>query len=52
MSLECEISEPHERMLEELREVHGEEIDAHLRTIVEAEIHESYQQMRGSPGPE
>jgi len=46
MSLEVELSEPHEQMLEDLREQHGGEIDVHLRQIVEAEIHESYQQLR------
>jgi hypothetical protein len=33
-------------MLEELREVHGQEIDDHLREQVETVIHESYQQYR------
>jgi len=46
MSLEIVLSEPHEQMLEDLRQQHGGEIDVHLRQIVEAEIHESYQQLR------
>ena len=44
--MEVSIAEPHEQMLEELRAAHGEEIDDHLRQVVEAEIHESYQQLR------
>jgi len=46
MSLELDLSDPHEQMLEDLRQQHGGEIDVHLRQIVEAEIHESYQQLR------
>ena len=46
MSLEIDLSGPHEEMLEQLREEHGEAIDEHLRQRVEAEIHESYQQSR------
>jgi len=44
--MEVDISEFHEGMLTQLRETHGEEIDTHLRERVEAEIHESYQQLR------
>jgi len=46
MSLEIALSEPHEQMLEALRAEHGGVIDEHLRQRVEAEIHESYQQLR------
>jgi hypothetical protein len=46
MSLEIDISEPHESMMAELQSAHGEEFDDHLRRVVEAEIHESYQQLR------
>jgi len=46
MSLEIDLSDPHEKMLETLREEHGEGIDNHLRQRVEAEIHESFQQSR------
>jgi hypothetical protein len=46
MSLEIDLSEPHEKMLERLREEHGEGIDEHFRQRVEAEIHESFQQLR------
>jgi len=46
MSLEIDLSDPHERMLEQLREEHGEGINEHLRQRVEAEIHESFQQLR------
>jgi len=46
MSLELELSEPHKQMLEALREEHGGGIDEHLRSRIEAEIHESYQQLR------
>ncbi len=46
MSLNVNLSEPHEQMLEVLRAEHGEAIDEHLRQRVEAEIHESYQQLR------
>ncbi len=46
MSLEIALSEPHETMFKALREEHGEVIDEHLRQQVEAEIHESYQQLR------
>lgn len=44
--MEIDISEFHEGMLAELREQHGGEIDQHLRERVEAEIHESFRQMR------
>lgn len=40
------LSDPHESMLEALRDEHGEEIDEYLRGRLEAEIHESYQQLR------
>ena len=46
MSLEIDVSEPHEQMLERLREEHGDAIDEYLRKRVEAEIHESFQQLR------
>jgi len=48
MSLEVALSDPHEQMLESLREEHGAGIDEYLRQRVEAEIHESYQQLRQS----
>jgi len=48
MSLEIDLSDPHKQMLEMLREEHGEGIDEHLRQRVEAEVHESYQQLRDS----
>jgi len=44
--IEVELSEPHKRMLEQLRQKHGGGIDEHLRSRVEAEIHESFQQLR------
>jgi hypothetical protein len=47
MSLELDLSDPHERMLEQLRAEHDDGIDEHLRGRVEAEIHESFQQLRG-----
>jgi DNA-binding GntR family transcriptional regulator len=47
MSLDIPLSGPHEQMLEALRAEHGDAIDEHLRQRVEAEIHESYQQLRG-----
>ena len=46
MSLEIDLSEPHEKMLKTLREEHGGEIDAYLQQRIEAEIHESFQQLR------
>jgi len=46
MSLEIDLSDPHEKMLEQLHEEHGEEIDVYLRQRVEAEVHESFQQLR------
>jgi hypothetical protein len=46
MSLEIDLSDPHEQMLEQLREAHGEGVGDHLRQVAEAEIHESYQQLR------
>jgi hypothetical protein len=46
MSLELELSEPHQQMLQALREEHGVGIDEHLRARAEAEIHESFQQLR------
>jgi len=46
MSLELDLSEPHEQMVKRLREAHGEEIELHLRQVVESEIHESYQQLQ------
>jgi hypothetical protein len=44
--MEVEISEPHTQMLEALRDAHDEGIDQHLRERVEAEIHESFRQLR------
>jgi len=44
--LELDISEHHHGMLSELRDYHEDEIDNHLQTVVEAQIHETYQQMR------
>lgn len=46
MSLEIDLSEPHAQMLQRLREVHGDDIEDYLRQRAEAEIHESYQQLR------
>jgi hypothetical protein len=46
LGLEINLSEPHEQMLEQLREQHGGEIDVFLRERVESEIHESFQQLR------
>jgi len=47
MSLEIELSDPHEMMLAELREAHGsDEIDEFLQTVVSNEVHESYQQLQ------
>lgn len=51
MSLELELSKPHEQMLEALREEHDVGIDEHLRARVEAEIHESFQQLRDPSEP-
>jgi hypothetical protein len=48
MSLETDLSDAHELMLERLRDEHGSEMDAHIQQVVEAEIHESYQQLRQS----
>lgn len=48
MSVDIDLSDYHEGMLNELRDQHGDGIDDHLRKIVEAEIHESYQQLRDS----
>lgn len=45
--MDIDLSEFHEGMLAELREEHGEDYDEHLRELVEADIHESYQQLRG-----
>jgi len=47
--MEVELSNPHSEMLETLRETHGDDIDAHLRQVVEAEIHESFQELRVNP---
>jgi hypothetical protein len=44
--MDVALSEPHQEMLEQLRDDHGDGIDDHLRQVVEAEIHESYQQLR------
>jgi len=49
MSLEIDLSEPHEEMLKALREEHGDGMHEHLREVVEAEIHKSFQQLRGHP---
>jgi len=46
LGLDLNLSEPHEQMLEQLREQHGAEIDVFLRERVESEIHESFQQLR------
>jgi len=48
MSLEIDLSDAHEMMLETLREEHGGEIDAYLQQRIEAEVHESFQQLRQS----
>jgi len=46
MALTIELSDPHDKMVERLRDEHGDDIDSYLRQRVEAEIHESYQQLR------
>jgi hypothetical protein len=46
MSLEIDISDFHEGMLDELTAIHGDEMEDHLRAMAESEIHESYQQLR------
>jgi hypothetical protein len=46
MSFKIDISDPHEMMLGTLRDEHGDDIDEHLRERVEAEIHESFRQLR------
>lgn len=46
MSIEINLSGPHEQMLARLRETHGDSINEHLTQVVEAEVHESYQQLR------
>jgi hypothetical protein len=40
------ISPPYQEMLNELREVHGDEIDVHIKQILESSIHESYQELQ------
>jgi hypothetical protein len=44
MTLEIELSEPYERMLEELRQNGQSDPDADLRQLVEDAIHNGYQQ--------
>lgn len=50
MTLEIELSEPYEAMLEELRENGQSDPDADLRQLVEDAIHNGYQQSQsGQP---
>jgi hypothetical protein len=39
------VSEPYKEMLDELRQHHGDDIDAHLRGLVRDGIHESYKEL-------
>ena len=47
MTLEIELSEPYEEMLEELRENGQSDPDDDLRELVEEAIHNGYQQLQG-----
>lgn len=38
-------------MLDELREVYGSEIDAHIEQVLEKTIHESYQELQAEQQP-
>jgi hypothetical protein len=44
--IQITITEPYAGMMEELRDEHGDEIDAHIRDLIRDSIHESYQQTR------
>jgi len=46
MTLEIELSEPHEAMLEALREDGETDADADIRRLVEDAIHNGYQQLQ------
>ena len=46
MSLEIELSEPHEQMLKALRESAQTNPDDDLRQMVEKAIHDGYQQLQ------
>jgi hypothetical protein len=40
-------SEPYQEMLHELRQHHGDEIDAYLLELVRDGVHESYKELDG-----
>jgi hypothetical protein len=39
------INAPYKQMLHELRDEHGENIDSHIRSLVQDAIHESYKEL-------
>jgi hypothetical protein len=40
-----EIESPYSTMIHDLREEHGEAIDAHLQTVLKDAVHESYKEL-------
>jgi hypothetical protein len=39
------VEPPYQMMLDELRDMHGDEIDDHLRDLLRDAVHESYKQL-------
>lgn len=48
MTIEIELSEPYERMLDELRERGDSDPDADLQQLVEEAIHNGYQEVQNA----
>jgi hypothetical protein len=44
-SVTVEIESPYTIMFHELREEHGESIDAHLKAVLRDAVHESYKEL-------
>jgi hypothetical protein len=45
------VAPPYQAMLDELRDVHGDEIDDHLRDLLRDAVHESFKQLDGDGPP-
>jgi hypothetical protein len=44
-SVTVEIEPPYSTMIHDLREEHGEAIDAHLQAVLKDAVHESYKEL-------
>jgi hypothetical protein len=42
--IQITITAPYSEMMQELRDEHGDEIDAHIHDLIRDSIHESYKQ--------